>query len=87
MKHQWKILVMDGHATIKSLEAELKLLRWHKLANESALKASILKDKHMKRRDKESVPQIILNDSKIRLAAVIKDERSKDLIVREMLKQ
>ena len=77
---------MDGHATIKGLEAELKLLRWHKLANESALKASILKDKHMKRRDKESVPQI-LNDSKIRLAAVIKDERSKDLIVREMLKQ
>ena len=85
MKHSENLSVMDGHATVKTLEAELKLLRWHKLANESALKAAILKDKQMKRRDK-SVSRI-LNDSKIRLAAVIEDERSKDLLVREMLKQ
>ena len=70
---------MDGDSTIKSLEAELKLLRWHKLANESALKAAILKDKQMKRND--NVPRL-LNDSKIRLNAVIEEERSKDLIVR-----
>lgn len=65
---------------VKSLETELKLLRWHKLANESSLKAAILKDKQMKRSDR--IPRL-LNDSKVRLNAVIEDERSKDLIVRE----
>ena len=71
---------MGGHATVKNLEAELKLLRWHKLANESALKAAILKDKQIKSNDR--VPQL-LHDSKLRLNKVIEDERSKDLIVRE----
>ena len=67
---------------VKGLEAELKLLRWHKLANESALKAAILKDKRT-RRDDASSPRLLTNDSKARLAAAIEDERSKDLIVRE----
>lgn len=71
---------MGGHATVKNLEAELKLLRWHKLANESALKAAILKDKQIKSNDR--VPQL-LHDSKLRLNKVIEDERSKDLITDE----
>lgn len=67
---------------IKSLEAELKLLRWHKLANESALKAAILKDKQTKRSDNR-VPQLLHDTNKFRLNSVIEDERSRDLIVRE----
>ena len=46
---------------IKSLEAELKLLRWHKLANESALKAAIIKEKQTKRigsSDRNNMPQL-----------------------------
>ena len=66
--------------SVKSLEAELKLLRWHKLANESALKAAILKDKQIKKSD--MLPRL-LDESKVRLRAVIEDERSKDLIVRK----
>jgi hypothetical protein len=30
---------------VADLEVEMKLLRWYKLANESALKATILKNK------------------------------------------
>mmetsp|Transcript_8828 Transcript_8828/g.16156 ORF Transcript_8828/g.16156 Transcript_8828/m.16156 type:complete len:100 (+) Transcript_8828:215-514(+) len=73
---------MDNQPTVKNLEAELKLLRWHKLANESALKAAILKDKQTKRSDIDRIPRL-LNNSNVRLSAVIEDERSKDLIVRE----
>ena len=41
----------DSHGETKvSLKAELDLLRWHKLANESAIKASILKDRQTRKR-------------------------------------
>ena len=40
----------DSHGETKvSLKAELDLLRWHKLANESAIKASILKDRQTRK--------------------------------------
>ena len=68
--------------TVKSVEAELKLLRWHKLANKPALKAATLKNKQTKR-DGELLPRLLTNYSKARLTVVIEDERSKDLIVRE----
>lgn len=72
---------MDNQPSVKSLEAELKLLRWHKLANESALKAAILKDKQTKRSD--DVLRLLDGSKSLRLNAVIKDEKSKDLIVDE----
>ena len=70
---------MDNREAIKTLEAEMKLLRWHKLANESALKAALLKAKQMKRREKVLRLQHGTNDW---LNTVILDERSKDLTVR-----
>ena len=75
---------MEDQSAIKDLEAELKLLRWHKLANEQALKAAIIKDKRTKRNDK-LLPQLLGGGSSnaLRLSSVIKDERSRDLIVRD----
>ncbi|CAM9671580.1 unnamed protein product, partial [Ectocarpus fasciculatus] len=42
----------DGNATkaMDNLRAEIKLLHWHKLANEAALKAALLKTKKIKAR-------------------------------------
>ena len=48
----------DGNkssATSKSLsdlKAEMKLLNWHKLANESALQAALLRTKHLRNKEK-----------------------------------
>lgn len=39
----------DSHGETKSLQAKLDLLRWHKLANESAIKASILKERQTRK--------------------------------------
>ena len=36
----------------EQLEAEMKLLNWHKLANETALKAALMKTKQMKEADR-----------------------------------
>jgi len=73
---------MDNRLMITNLEAELKLLRWHKLANESALKATILKNKQIRTND--NVPQLLnVNNPRCLLSAVVEDERSKDLIVRK----
>lgn len=75
---------MDHRQTVNSLEAEMKLLRWHKLANESALKAAILRNKQMKRSE-SSVPRLqqYVNE---RLSMVIGEERSKDLQVRRIMR-
>mmetsp|Transcript_23717 Transcript_23717/g.35615 ORF Transcript_23717/g.35615 Transcript_23717/m.35615 type:complete len:122 (+) Transcript_23717:142-507(+) len=37
---------------IAQLEAEMKLLKWHKLANETALQAALLSTKQIKQHDK-----------------------------------
>jgi hypothetical protein len=43
--------------TTTNLQSEMKVLKWHKLANESALHAAILKNKMLKRVEK-AMPRI-----------------------------
>lgn len=62
-----------------TLEAEMKLLQWHKLANESALKAAIIKNKAMKRKEKAMLR--LPFDINARLNEVIQEERSKEIVV------
>lgn len=40
---------------VHDLEAEVKLLDWHRLANESSLRAALLRTKRMRRRQREEV--------------------------------
>jgi hypothetical protein len=60
-----------------ALEAEMKLLQWHKLANESALKAAIIKNKALKRKEKS----MLRLPFDLKLNKVIQEERSKELVV------
>ena len=41
-----------GMTRLEQLEHEMKLLSWHKLANEAALKAAIIRTKNLKQHDK-----------------------------------
>lgn len=63
------------------LESEMKLLRWHKLANESALKAAIIKNNTMKRKEKSMLR--LPFDVNARLNEVIKEENSADLVAND----
>jgi hypothetical protein len=44
------------HKALKDLEAEMKLLKWHKLANESALQAALLRTKSMRKEEARMKP-------------------------------
>jgi hypothetical protein len=68
------------HQSVANLEAELKLLRWHKLANESALKAAILKNKQMKRKEKTLLQLPYDINARIK---IVGEERAKELIIDE----
>lgn len=46
---------------MEELEAEMKLLNWHKLANEAALKAALIRTKKLRKMDK-SPPSKSLQD-------------------------
>lgn len=51
---------LSSHArAVKDLEAEVKLLDWHRLANESSLRAALLRTKRMRRRQREEVDGVI----------------------------
>jgi hypothetical protein len=41
-----------ANKSLTNLEAEMKLLHWHKVANEASLKAAILKNRQVKRDEK-----------------------------------
>jgi hypothetical protein len=72
---------MVNSPAVTHLEAEMKLLRWHKLANESALKAAVLKNKALKRKEKSTFRLPI--DINAHLNDVIREERSKELFTDE----
>ncbi|CAM9192595.1 unnamed protein product, partial [Phaeothamnion confervicola] len=62
------------------LKAEMKLLRWHKLANEAALKAAIVKTRRVKA-DAAAAASAGTPHSQVARSAVIDDEQSKPLHV------
>lgn len=70
-------------SAVADLESEMKLLRWHKLANESALKAAILKNKASKRNEKEILRLPFNNHIHSHLNDAMREERSKELMTDE----
>lgn len=48
----------DSNKVMDNLRAEMKLLHWHKLANEAALKAALLKTKKIKAEGRGNVRQV-----------------------------
>ena len=72
----------ESNNAIKQLEAEMKLLKWHKLANESAIQAALLRTKNLKKMDqfkKEDEDRQERKERKMRIQKIIEEERSKPL--------
>ena len=62
----------------EQIEAELKLLEWHKLANESAIKAAIMQSKQLKQIIPVKPPNHTIDDAKW-MRSVIDQEHKKPL--------
>lgn len=67
---------------LEELEQEMKLLHWHKLANEAALKAALIRSKRLKARDNK----VILQEAKqqeraVWIQKVLEEEQQKPLEV------
>ena len=62
------------------LKAELKLLNWHKLANDAALKAALMKTKQLKQDDKPQQEQYLRKQAEW-MQRVIEEEQAKPLHV------
>lgn len=77
---------LDPVDRIKELEAEMKLLRWHKLANEAALKAALIRTKKLKDTDRRNpmAQQASLAEKAEWMHQIIEEEQSKPLQVDEV---
>ena len=62
------------------LQAEMKLLNWHKLANEAALKTALIRTKKLRKMDK-SPPSKSLQEKAAWMQQVIEEEQRKPLQV------
>lgn len=71
----------DPENRIAQLEREMKLLSWHKLANEAALKAAIIRTKKLKRHDKFSLQQQQRKERSAWMEQIIREEQMKPLEV------
>jgi len=78
---------------MEEIEAEMKLLNWHKLANEAALKAAIIRTKSLRAADSsmlckdgpKAAAANALQDKAAWMAQVIEEEQRKPLQVRTNL--
>jgi len=70
----------DSGSQMKNLEAEMQLLSWHKIANEQALKAALIRTKKMKRPENPGTIKS-LQDKAGWMHQVIEEEQRKPLQV------
>lgn len=66
------------------LQQEMKLLNWHKLANEAALKAAIIKTNKIKREDSHLSKAMVhedMEDKQLRIQQIIEEEQLRPLQV------
>lgn len=70
-----------SRSQVEELQQEMKLLQWHKLANEAALKAALIKTKKMKRDDIHSQRQLESEERAEWRQQVMKEEESKPMMV------
>lgn len=68
---------------IEELEQELKLLHWHKLANEAALKAALIRTKKLKEQDSGRAVVETRKETAQWMQQIIEEEQSKPLEVTE----
>ncbi|GBG31756.1 Hypothetical Protein FCC1311_079812 [Hondaea fermentalgiana] len=68
---------------LKELKQEMKLLRWHKLANEAALKAAIIKTKRLKGKEAKHTGATRQLEKAAWMQQVIQEEQGKPLEVTE----
>ena len=68
---------------IEELEQELKLLHWHKLANEAALKAALIRTKKLKDQDSGRAVVETRKETAQWMQQIIEEEQSKPLEVTE----
>ena len=68
---------------IDQLEQELKLLHWHKLANEAALKAALIRTKKLKEQDSGRAVVETRKERAQWMQQIIEEEQSKPLEVTE----
>jgi len=72
-----------GTSQIDQLEQELKLLHWHKLANEAALKAALIRTKKLKEQDSGRAVVETRKEKAQWMQQIIEEEQSKPLEVTE----
>lgn len=68
---------------LESLDQEMKLLHWHKLANEAALKAALIRTKKLKEVDRSGVEAEARKEKEHWMQQIVEEERSKPLKVDE----
>jgi len=76
----------QNEQSIHRLEREMKLLRWHKLANESALQTALIRTRQMRRHDEAMKPAMMKaeqKDRKRRIQLAIEEEEARPLLVRK----
>ena len=67
---------------LEELEQEMKLLQWHKLANEAALKAALIRGKRLKARDSRVMVQEAKQQERAAwIQKVLEEEQQKPLEV------
>jgi len=62
-------------STLEALQSEMKLLHWHKLANEAALKAALIRTKKMRAVDKKNPATETLKEKAEYMQQVIEEEQ------------
>lgn len=68
---------------LEELQQEMKLLHWHKLANEAALKAAIIKTRRLKARETSGKGAVRQQEKAAWMQQVIQEEQGKPLEVSE----
>lgn len=95
MSMSQQILRSKPKTVLEELEEQMKLLKWHKLANESALQTALIRTRQMKRQDAASIgapgggenhlltrfQEYERREKKERILKAIEDEESKPLEV------
>ena len=64
---------------IAELEREMRLLSWHKVANNAAMKAAIIRTRKLKHADKGALHKERLREKALRMRQIIEEEQQKPL--------
>lgn len=68
-------------SAVEQLEQEMKLLHWHKLANEAALKAALIRTKRLRDKDRQVMTQSKAAEKAAWMQRVVEEEQMKPLEV------